>query len=1055
MRISDAAVRKPVFAWMLMAGLIVFGALGFRELGVSQMPDVDFPQVTVSLTLEGASPETMETDVVELVEDACMSVEGIVDISSSSQQGRATVTLEFEVGRDIDAALQETQTRVAQAQRRLPRALDPPVITKSNPEDQPILWVAVTGLRPPQELAELARRVRERLQTVPGVGEILLGGYRERSLRVWLDAVRMDARNVTAADVVRALERQHVELPAGRFEGRDRELNVRLRGEAHGLEEFRTLVVAEREGAVTTLADVATVEDGLEDRRVVARNNGQPAQGLGVRKQRGANAVAIAHGVQARLRELEPTHPEGVRVATVFDSTTPVEESIREIELTLLMAILLTALVCWLFLGSISSTVNVLLSIPTSIVGTFAVMHFLGFTLNTFTLLGLSLAVGIVVDDAIMVLENIFRRAEHGDGRVRAAVAGAREIAFAALAASAAIVAIFLPVAFMRGIVGRFFFQFGVTISVAVMLSLLEALTLTPSRCAQFLAVGPRTTRLGRAVEAAFDGMASAYRRALPAVLRWRVPIVLLGVAVFAGSFFFLGRLRRELTPSQDLSRVQVRVQTPASASIDLTDAEMRACEEVLLARPEVENVFMSIGGGLSLGLVNVGNLNVKLVPRDRRRLSSQELVAELRPLLSKGAARRAAFQDLSQQGFTARRGFPVELAVRGRDWGVLATAAQQVMERMRANDLFTDVDSDYRAGMPETQILPDRRRAAHAGVSVEDIAAAVNVMVGGVRAGTREDGGRRYDIRVRLLSDQRTRERDLALLRVRAADGTLVPLSSLVTVRTTESLFAITRRGRERAITIQANVAPGASQATAVDEARRLADEVLPPGYTTALSGQSAALKESFGELTFALLLGLVVAYMILASQFNSFVHPVTVLVALPFSLTGALAALWWAGLSLNLYSFIGLVLLMGIVKKNSILLVDFTNQRRLEGRSASAALVEACPTRLRPILMTTVATLAGALPAALAQGPGGEVRQPMAVAVVGGVAVSTLLTLFVVPALYSLFDALTSRFVRSGAHEREAARAIAELDVEALARVARGAAADPTGPAGPAARE
>ena len=354
----------------------------------------------------------------------------------------------------------------------------------------------------------------------------------------------------------------------------------------------------------------------------------------------------------------------------------------------------------------------------------------------------------------------------------------------------------------------------------------------------------------------------------------------------------------------------------------------------------------------------------------------------------------------------------------------------------MRANDLFADVDSDYRAGMPETQIVPDRQRAAHAGVSVEDIAQTVNVLVGGVRAGTREDAGRRYDIRVRLLSDQRARERDLALLRVRAADGTLVPLSSLVSVRTTESLFAITRRGRERAITVFANVATGASQATAVDTARRIAQEVLPAGYSTSLSGQSQALEESFRELTFALLLGVVVAYMILASQFNSFVHPITVLVALPFSLTGALAALSFTGLSLNLYSFIGLVLLMGIVKKNSILLVDFTNQRRLAGLSRDAALVEACPTRLRPILMTTVSTLAGALPAALAQGPGGEVRQPMAVAVVGGVVVSTVLTLFVVPALYSLFDSLGRRLTKHGNHEQEARKALAELAAEDLAR-------------------
>ncbi|HVG94743.1 MAG TPA: efflux RND transporter permease subunit [Planctomycetota bacterium] len=1054
MKLSDAAIRKPVFAWMLMAALIVFGAIGLSRLGVSQMPDVDFPQVTVRLTLEGASPETMETDVVELVEDACMSVEGITDISSNSQQGSATVTLEFEVGRDIDAALQETQTKVAQAQRRLPEAMDPPVITKSNPEDQPILWVAVSGSLPPQELADIARfQVRERLQTVPGVGEVLLGGFRDRSLRVWLDAQRMDARGVTAADVTTALRREHLELPAGRLEDPERETNVRLRGEALDVAAFRDLVVSERDGAVTRLSDVATIEDGLEDRRLVARNNGEPAQGVGIRKQRGANAVEIARAVRRRLVEIRETLPPGAQVQVSFDTTAPVEESIHEIGFTMVLAVLLTALVCWLFLGSISSTVNVLLSIPTSVVGTFAVMHFLGFTLNTFTLLGLSLAVGIVVDDAIMVLENIFRRAEHGDGRVRAAVMGAREISFAAMAASAAIVAIFLPVAFMQGIVGRFFFQFGVTISVAVLLSLLEALTLTPSRCSQFLAVGERRTRLGRGVEAAFHGLAAGYARSIPFVLRWRWLVVLLGVGLFVASLALLKGLRRELTPSQDMGRAIARVQTPVGSSIDSTDAEMREIEKVLFARPEVANVFMSLGGGPSQGLVNTATVNVTLVPRSERALSYQEFVAEMRPLLSKGAARRVAFQDLSQQGFTARRGFPVEIALRGRDWATLATAAVATMERMRDSPLFADVDSDYRAGMPETRIRPDRDRAATAGVSVADLAEALNVLVGGVRVGTWEDRGRRYDIRVRLLSDQRTRERDLALLRVRARDGSLVPLSSLVAIETTESLFAITRRGRERAISVFANVPPTASQADAIERAKAIALEVLPPGYSVVLSGQSQALEESFRELAFALLLGVIVAYMILASQFNSFVHPITVLVALPFSVSGALAALAWTDLSLNLYSFIGIVLLMGIVKKNSILLVDFTNQRRLAGASRDQALIEACPTRLRPILMTTMSTLAGALPAALAQGPGGEVRQPMAVAVLGGVAVSTLLTLFVVPSLYSLFDSLTSRFAKSGEHERVATQVLAELEAEEIRRRAEipvppGAAGDATPP-------
>ncbi len=1043
MKLSDAAIQKPVFAWMLMAALLVFGGLGFQNLGVSQMPDVDFPQVTVQLSLEGASPETMETDVVEIVEDACMAVEGIVDISSTSQQGRATVTLEFQVGRDIDAALQETQTKVAQAQRRLPKALDPPVVTKSNPEDQPILWIGVSGTRTPSELADIARfQVREHIQTLPGVGEIFFGGYRERSLRVWLDAARLDARGVTATDVVQALARQHVELPAGRLEGAERELNVRLRGEANSVASFRGLTVAERDGAVIRLGDVATVEDGLEDRRVIARNNGAPAIGLGIRKQRGANAVEIAHAVRERLVELRKGLPEGVDARVTFDTTAPVEESIHEIVLTLILAVLLTALVCWLFLGSMSSTFNVLLSIPTSLVGTFAVMHFLGFTLNTFTLLGLSLAVGIVVDDAIMVLENIFRRAESGEGRVRAAIAGAREISFAALAATAAIVAIFLPVAFMKGIVGKFFFQFGVTISVAVLLSLLEALTLTPSRCSQFLSVGHRTTRFGRAVERAFDGLARAYGRSLPWVLRARWLIVLAGLGLFGASFLFLGSLRRELTPSEDLGRTVARVTLPVGSSIDATEAEMLECERILLARPEVENVFFSIGGGQSLGLVNTGILNVTLVPRSERSITLQQFMAEMRPKLDRGRARRVSFQDLSQQGFTARRGFPVEIALRGPDWGALGAASNLTLDRMRASPLFVDVDSDYRAGMPETQIVPDRDRATLAGVSVEDLAQTVNVLVGGVRAGTWEDRGRRYDVRVRLVSGQRSRERDLDLLRVRARDGTLVPLSSLVDVRTTESLFAITRRGRERAISVTANVPAGVSQATAVTQAQALAYEALgkAPGFSVALSGQSQALEESFRELTFALIFGVVVAYMILASQFNSFVHPITVLMALPFSLTGALAALWLTGLSLNLYSFIGLVLLMGIVKKNSILLVDFTNQRRVQGGlSSREALIEACPTRLRPILMTSIATLAAAVPAAIAVGPGGEVRQPMAVAVIGGVTVSTFLTLFVVPAMYSLFDSLGRRLTKHGDHEQEARAALAELAAEDLARASK----------------
>jgi len=1036
MRLSDVSIRKPVFAWMLMGALLVFGGIGGTRLGVSKMPDVDFPQVQVSLTYEGAAPEVMETDVVEVVEDALTTVEGVKEISSTSRQGSARVTAEFELGRDIDAAIQDVQAKIAQAQRRLPAELDPPVVSKDNPEDQPILWIAVSGPRSPAAISDIARyQVRERLQTVEGVGEIQLGGFRERNLRVWVDAARLDAFELTVKDVVDAIRREHLELPAGRIEGATREVNVRAEGEALDTEEFRALVVAERNGSRVRLGDVAVIEDGLEDRRRIARSDGFPAQGLGIKKQRGSNAVQVAAAVRERLDEIRRTLPKDVTAQITFDGTKDVEEAVHEILFTLALAVLFTGAVIWIFLGSLSSTVNVLLAIPTSLVGTFGVMYFLGFTLNTFTLLGLSLAVGIVVDDAIMVLENIFRRAEEGEDRVRAAVAGAREISFAALAATAAIVAIFLPVAFMRGIIGAFLFQFGVTISVAVLLSLLEALTLTPSRCAQFLAVGERRTRIGRAIEKGFAALERAYASALVPTLRWRWAVVVAGTALFAASLLIVPRLRKEMTPPQDIDTFLARLNMPVGSSVDATDAALRHCEAALARQPEVRRYFGAVGG-FGGGEVSTGILFVTLAPRGERGVTVQQFMDRMRREFALHPGLRVAMQDLSLQGFTARRGYPIEFSVQGPDWGRLGSLAGEITRGMSASPLFQDVDTDYMVGMPEVKVRPDRDRAAAAGVSVEDIAVTVNALVGGVRAGKYKEGGRRYDVRLRLLADQRLRPEDIGRLRVRASSGALVPLSTLVAMEEAPSLSAITRRDRERSIGFFSNVAPGASQADAVQEARRIAESLLPEGYHFELSGSAEALRETERELLFALALGVVVAYMILASQFNSFAHPFTILTAMPFSLTGALVALWWADLSLNIYSFIGIILLMGIVKKNAILLVDFTNQRRLLGDSRDRALLAACPKRLRPILMTSLSTIAGAIPAAVAAGPGGELRQPMALAVVGGVALSTFLTLFFVPALYAILDRLAERVGSAARIERETVAVLADLQAEEIER-------------------
>jgi HAE1 family hydrophobic/amphiphilic exporter-1 len=1039
MTLADISIRNHVFAWILMIALMLFGLICFsgwgtvvRGLGVSQNPDVDSPWINVQLNYEGASPQTMETDVVDFVEDAITSVEGVKQISSTSRQGSANVSVEFELSRDIDAAVQDVQTKVAQAARRLPRELDPPIVQKQNPEDQPIMWLALSGSRSPTFLSDYVRNVvRPALQTLPGVGEVVIFGHRERSIRVWFDAARMEARGVTVQDVLDAIAREHLEVPAGRIETATREMNVRAYGEAINLDEFRRIVILFKDGTPVRLSDVSVVEDGLEDKRRVARSQGEPAVGFGIRKLRGANAVEIGQMVRHRLDEMRPELPEGLSIGITFDSTVFVEQAVHEILFTLCLSALLTGFVCWLFLGSWSSTFNVLLAIPTSILGTFIVMYFFNFTLNTFTVLGLSLTVGIIVDDAIMVLENIYRHREHGEGKVKAASVGAREITFAAAAATAAIVSIFLPVAFMKGIIGKYFFQFGVTISVAVVLSLLEALTLTPMRCSRFLEVGQRQGRVGRAADHVFARLAAAYRRTLEPALHHRLLVLAGSTFLFLVSLLLLTRLKQEMVPAQDTSSFNVRVQMPVGTAIDAMDKAFAAAESFLMGRPEVLRIFGSVGG-FGGGDVNNAMVFVTLKdPADRpvdaklhRRPTQQDIINTVRAGLNSIPGLKASVQDSSQQAFGGSRGaMPVEMSIHGSDWDKLAAYSRQIMDKMRATGLMADVDSNYLVGMPEVQVFTDRDRAADLGVSMSDIGNTISAAIGGTRAGKFEDGGHRYDIRVRLLAPQRQRADDIPRLLVRTKSGALVRLGDLVHLEEHAALQAITRKDRQRAITIAANIAPGAAQKEAIEASLAAAHEVLPEGYQAKLAGTSQTFQESFDSLKFAFLMGLIVAYMVLATQFNAFSHPFTVLLALPFSISGALFVLWASGQTLNVYSVLGLILLMGIAKKNSILLVDFTNQMRDEGKSPHEALMTACPLRLRPILMTSVSTIAGALPAALALGPGAEVMRPMALALVGGMMVSTLLTLYVVPCAYSALDQGIRRVQEHRARRRRAA--------------------------------
>jgi hydrophobe/amphiphile efflux-1 (HAE1) family protein len=1006
MSLPEISIRNPVFAWMLMAFLVIFGGLCFFRLGVSQLPDVDFPTVSISVSLEGASPEIMESDVVDPIESAVIGIEGVRDITSTARHGRASVTVEFGLERDINIAVQDVQAKLAQTMRQLPREIDPPSVSKFNPEDQPIMFLGLSGHRPLQELGSFARDVlRDRIQSVPGVGEVSMGGFQDRNMRVWLKLGELESRQLAVEDVLSALQREHVEIPVGKIETTQRELNVRMVGEALSAEEFRQIVVAYRNEAPVLLSDVAIIEDGLEDIRRMARANGVTAIGMGIRKQRGANAVEVAKAVRARMEELKPELPEGMELGVNFDSTRFVEESIDEIKFALGLAAILTGLVCWLFLGSWSATLNILLAIPTSILGTFIVMYFLGFTMNTFTLLALSLAIGIVVDDAIMVLENIVRHRDLGKDRVRAAGEGARQITFAATAATVSLIAIFLPIAFVEGIIGKFLFQFGVVISVAVALSLLEALTLTPMRCSQWMETQRRSSRLGRLLDEAFARLAGGYRRVLGWSLRARAFVLIASSAMFAGSIWLGATLRQEIVPPTDQSTFMVRMKTPVGSSLEYTDTRVRQAEDFMLSRQEVRRV-MAIIGGFGGGEVDTGMMFVTLhPPGEDRPVSQHEFMGMVRGRLNSIPGLQAFPSDMSMRGLGGRGAqFPVEFVVTGPDWERLAEASEAIMETMRDSGQMLDVHSDYLVGMPEVKILPDRRRAADLGVSVESIARTINALIGGVRAGKFKEGGHRYDVRVRLVSDQRSRPADVKRLFVRNRDGALVRLADVVQVFEEPTLQSISRRNRARAISIRANVAPGVSQKAAMDRAFDIARESLPAGYLARAAGSSQLFAETTWSLLLALVLGALVAYMVLGAQFNSFVHPVLILLAMPFSVTGAVVALVLAGASLNLYSMIGFVLLMGIVKKNSILLVEFTNQKRAEGMEVDEALRTACPIRLRPILMTSFATVAAALPAALAMGPGAELRIPMAVVVIGGVLFSTLLTLFVVPCAYSL---------------------------------------------------
>ncbi len=1027
MKISDTSIRRPVLATVMSVIIVLFGAIAISRLPIREYPDVDPPIVSVTTIYPGANPRVVETEVTEPLEEQINGIEGIRTLVSQSREQVSLITIEFNLDRDVDVAAQDVRDRVLRARNTLPDDIDEPIIAKQDADASPIIWIGLSGDRSSQlELSDYADRVlKESLQTQPGVASVIIGGERKYAMRLWVDADKLAAYQLTVGDVADALRRENVEIPSGRIESRSREFTVRTAGQMSTPEQFNAMIVANKGDQPIRIRDVGYAELGAEDDRKLVRFNGKPAIGLGIVKQSKANAIDVAHEVRSEVERLRPTLPAGVSMTVAFDSSRFIEESIDEVKSTLWEAGVLVVLVIFLFLRTLRGTLIPAVTIPVSVIGTFTLLYFLGYTINIITLLGLTLSIGLVVDDAIVVLENIYRRIEQGDDRRRAAFEGMKEIGFAVVATSVALVAVFVPLAFLTGTTGRLFKEFGVTLASAVIISTFVALTLSPMMCSRILKQSQRHGRLYTILENWFDALSRAYARVLHAAVRHRGRVLAIAFAWVAVAGLLFTFLPKEFIPSEDRGSVFVFTQAPEGSTIRYTDRYMKAAEGIMTSQPEVEKLFSVIALGLNApGEVSSGGMFAMLKARDARERSSQELVQALFPQMMSipGMLAFPINPPALGQSFLSQ---PVEFVIQGPSLPELAKANDAILADARAIPGLVNVDSNLKLNKPELEVEIDRNRASDLGVSVRDVASTLQILLGGEHLSDFKRGAKQYEVKVQLRDVDRANPQDLERLYVRGAGGEMVQLSSVVRLRETVAPRSLNHYQRVRAATITASVAPGFALGDILDRLQAIADKHLPAGFTTALAGQSREFKESGTALYFAFFLSILVIYLTLAAQFESFIHPLTILFTVPLAVTGALLAILSTGNSLNLFSEIGIVMLTGLVTKNAILIVEFANQLRERGRSLLDAAVEASTLRFRPILMTTFATIFGTLPIALGLGAGGESRAPMGIAVIGGLFFSTLLTLVAVPVVYILLDELVSALRRRQVEAPALARA------------------------------
>ncbi len=1017
MRLWNLCIERPVLASVLSLVVVLLGLVALGRIPNREFPDIDPPIVTVTTVLPGAAPEVVETSVTQPLEDQLVGIAGIRHVTSSSIEQVSRITIEFELGRDVDLAANDVRDRVARVRRDLPEEVEEPQVAKRDADASPIMWLALYGGGFDQiQLSTLAEtRLQDRLSRLPGVSEVLIAGEKRFSMRVWIDNGRLTAHRLTVADVAAALRRENVDIPSGRVEGVDTEFTVRTLGEMQTAEAFGAIVLARPHGEPVRLRDVARVEVGPADERKLVRFNREPAVALGIVKQSKANTLEVARTVKAEVERLRPLVPAGVKLDNAFDASIFIERSLADVRQSLIESIVLVVIVIYLFLRSLRATIVPALAIPVSLVGSFAALYFLGFTINTLTLMGLVLAIGLVVDDAIVVLENVTRWIEGGTPPREAAHRGMDEIAFAVIAATVSTIAVFLPLAFLTDQTGRLFREFGITVAVAVAISGWVALTLSPMLCARILRAGHAEHGLKRRLAAAVAALETGYGRVLRPALGRRGAVLALGAGWVVLGLLLLRVMPRELVPTEDRGVVVTFTRAPEGSTLDYTDRYQRQAEEIVLSTPEVEKTFSVLALGIGApGAVNEGAMFTSLHPWEHRERSQQAVVEELRGRMFAIPGIQAFPANLPSLGQDAV-GTPISLVIQGPDAAALARYGDEIVRRGSAIPGVVNLRTDLQLNKPQLEVDIDRDRASDLGVSVREVATTLQILLGGLDVSRFTLRGETYDVIAQLGRDARATPRELYGLYVRGRDGQLVPLASLASVRETVAPRSLPHFDRLRAATVSGGLAAGAPLGSALEQLQALTAEVVPrgEGYRVTFSGESEDFYESGSALLFAYVLAVAIVYLVLAAQFESFLDPLTILAAVALSFTGALVTLLATGQTLNLFSEIGLVMLVGLVTKNSILIVEFANQLRAAGRGLVEATLEAARTRFRPILMTALSTIVGILPIALGLGAGGESRAPLGIAVVGGMLFATVLTFVVVPALHIVVQGARDRLV------------------------------------------